>query len=318
MSPAFTFRSFSANLLNLWHWALTTQGGEGKKLVAKSLAATLLLGGVASLPFYATAMALFQAVSGDDDDWTEQVRKAVTRYVGDSDMARDIACYGLPALAGVNLGGSLKMETPLTQGVRKGRTPKEVLTDSLGDILGIPYDLFVAKPSNIFDASRKGNTRRMAEELMPVALKNGMQAYRLMTEGQTTMTGRPINDPGKRGARKLSETEAVGKLFGFQPASSTKSYDAYQAQKRKDEVRGDKIDDLTVLALKTADTGEPAGRQEMLRELRTWNERMKAEGKPHMLINLKDVMKRVKSRRRENRPTPKAMQKQRAQAAVWG
>lgn len=100
--------------------------------------------------------------------------------------------------------------------------------------------------------------------------------------------------------------------------SSTKSYDAYAATKHADQVRSDKIDDLTVLALKTADTGEPAGRQGMLRELRTWNKRMKAEGKPHMLITLKDVMRRVKARRRENRATPKAMQKQRAQAAVWG
>ena len=55
----------------------------------------------------------------------------------------------------------------------------------------------------------------------------------------------------------------------------------------------------------------------MNRELREWNERMKAEGKLHMLINLKDVMRRVKSRR-ENRATPKAMQKRERQQAVWG
>ena len=83
-------------------------------------------------------------------------------------------------------------------------------------------------------------------------------------------------------------------------------------------MRSDKIDELTVLALKTYDTGDPAGRREVNRELREWNERMKAEGKPHMLINLKDVMRRVKSRRRENRTTPKAMQKRERQQAVWG
>lgn len=314
MASMYTFRTFTHNMIAMWSWALKTQGKEGAAFVAQSMGATMALGGVTALPLYATLMALFQAVTGDDDDWTELIRS----HLPESNLLRDVVCYGAPAMAGVNIGGSLKMETPITRGLTRGKTYQEVFTDSLGDIIGIPYDLLVVKPSRVMEARSKGNTYRMIEEASPVLMRNAMQAWRLWREGQTTMTGRPINDPGAKGTRKLSGAEAAGKALGFQPVSSTKSYDAYAATKHADQVRSDKIDELTVLALKTVDTGEPAGRQGMLRELRTWNKRMKAEGKPHMLITLKDVMRRVKARRRENRATPKAMQKQRAQAAVWG
>lgn len=314
MASMYTFRTFTHNMVAMWAWALKTQGKEGAAFVAKSLGATMALGGVTALPLYATLMALFQAVTGDDDDWTELIRS----HLPESNLLRDVVCYGTPAMAGVNIGGSLKMETPLTKGLTGGKTPQEVLTDSIGDIIGIPYDLLVVKPSRVMEAHSKGNTWRMLEEAAPVAVKNGMQAWHLYSEGQTTMTGRPINDPGEKGARRLSSGESFGKLLGFQPVSSTKSYDAYAATKHADQVRSDKIDELTVLALKTYDTGDSAGRREANRELREWNEKMKAEGKPHMLINLKDVMRRVKSRRRENRATPKAMQKRERQQAVWG
>lgn len=314
MASMYTFRTFTHNMVAMWAWALKTQGKEGAAFVAKSLGATMALGGVTALPLYATLMALCQAVTGDDDDWTELLRS----HLPESNLLRDAVCYGAPAIAGVNIGGSLKMETPLTKGLTDGKTPQEVLTDSIGDIIGIPYDLLVVKPSRMMEAHGKGNTWRVLEEAAPVALKSAMQAWRLHTEGQTTMAGRPINSPGQRGARKLSGSEAVGKALGFQPVSSTKSYDAYAAGKHADQVRSDKIDELTVLALKSFDTGKPDGRIAMMHELRAWNKRMQAEGKPHMLIQPKDVLRRVKSRRRENRATPKQRQKGAVQMATWG
>ena len=314
MASMYTFRTFTHNMVAMWAWALKTQGKEGAAFVAKSLGATMALGGVTALPLYATLMALCQAVTGDDDDWTELLRS----HLPESNLLRDAVCYGAPAIAGVNIGGSLKMETPLTKGLTDGKTPQEVLTDSIGDIIGIPYDLLVVKPSRMMEAHGKGNTWRVLEEAAPVALKSAMQAWRLHTEGQTTMAGRPINSPGQRGARKLSGSEAVGKALGFQPVSSTKSYDAYAAGKHADQVRSDKIDELTVLALKSFDTGKLDGRIAMMQELRVWNKRMQAEGKPYMLIQPKDVLRRVKSRRRENRATPKQRQKGAVQMATWG
>ena len=172
MASMYTFRTFSHNMLAMWAWALRTQGREGAAFAAKSIGATMALGGVTALPLYATLMALFQAVTGDDDDWTETIRN----YLPQNNLLRDAVCYGVPAIAGVSIGGSLKMETPLTKGLSKGKNPKEVLTDSIGDIIGIPYDLGIVKVSNMMDAQAQGNYWRMVEEAMPTFIKNGMEA----------------------------------------------------------------------------------------------------------------------------------------------
>ena len=314
LGAAFTFKTFTANLLGLWSWALRTQGKEGRIMVAKGLASTIALGGLVSTPFYATVMALVQAVSGDDDDWTEAIRKQLPQNT----MLRDIVCYGLPAGAGVNLGGSLKMELALTGGMQKGGTPKEVLTEGLGDIIGIPWDMFVERPSKVMEAMRADNYWRAVEEVVPTAVSNGMKAWRLATEGQKTLKGRDINDPGERGARRLSSGEALGKLLGFQPVSATRSYDAYAASRHSDGVRADKADEVATIMVKALDAGDSAEMVRARKVLKDWNVKMEEEGKPHMRILMKDVQKRVTQRRRKARMTPKARQKGEAFQSVWG
>lgn len=314
LGAAFTFKTFTANLLGLWSWALRTQGKEGAIMVAKGLGATAALGGLVSLPFYATLMALFQAATGDDDDWTEAIRKQLPQNT----MLRDIVCYGLPAGAGVNLGGSLKMELALTGGMQKGGTPKEVLTEGIGDIIGIPWDMFVERPSKVMEAMRADNYWRAVEEVVPTAVSNGMKAWRLATEGQKTLKGRDINDPGEQGARKLSSGEAFGKLLGFQPVSATRSYDAYTASKHSDSVRADKADEVATIMVKALDAGDSAEMVRARKELKDWNVKMEEEGKPHMRILMKDVQKRVTQRRRKARMTPKARQRGEAFQSVWG
>lgn len=314
LGAAFTFKTFTANLLGLWSWALRTQGKEGRIMVAKGLASTIALGGLVSTPFYATVMALVQAVSGDDDDWTEAIRKQLPQNT----MLRDIVCYGLPAGAGVNLGGSLKMELALTGGMQKGGTPKEVLTEGIGDIIGIPWDMFVERPSKVMEAMRADNYWRAVEEVVPTAVSNGMKAWRLATEGQKTLKGRDINDPGEQGARKLSSGEAFGKLLGFQPVSATRSYDAYTASKHSDSVRADKADEVATIMVKALDAGDSAEMVRARKVLKDWNVKMEEEGKPHMRILMKDVQKRVTQRRRKARMTPKARQKGEAFQSVWG
>lgn len=313
-SPVFTFRSFGANTLNLWWRALSKEGRAGRVFVAKSLGATIALGGLTAFPFYATMAALCAAASGDDEDWTTKIRKALP----ESDLMRDVVCYGLPSIIGVSLGGSLRMETPFTSGLERGTTFREVMTESIGDMIGIPYDMVVNKPSKALEARKHGDGYKMVEALVPTFVANAMQAYRLATEGQTAMTGRPINSPGRPGSRKLTDGEAIGKALGFQPVSGAKSHAAYMAGKRQDAVRSDKINELAVLALKSIDTGTPDGRIAMMKALRAWNREMEKAGKSHMLIQPKDVSRRVRARRRENRPSPRQLQKGAAQLATWG
>ena len=315
LSPVFTFRSFGANILNLWWRALLHEGKEGRTFVAKSLGATVALGGLTAFPFYATLAALCAAASGDDEDWTAKIRNALPA----NNLLRDVACYGLPSLLGVNIGGSLRMETPFTEGMKRGGTFKEAMTESLGDLLGIPYDLAVNKPSKFLEARRFGADYRAVEALVPTFVANAMQAWRLSTEGQTTLRGRPINSPGQPGARRLSTGEAFGKALGFQPTSSAKSYEAYAAEKRRTSMRSDRMDDFTNQALDDLESkGRPYMMRELQKKLQTWNKKMEAEGKPAMKIMPKDVLRRVAARRRENRPTRDQREKGAAQMATWG
>lgn len=315
LSPAFVFRSYSGNIINLWWRALRHEGREGRIFVAKSLGATVALGGLTAFPFYATLSALCTALSGDDEDWTTKVR----RRLPESNLFRDVVCYGLPSLAGVTIGGSLRMETPFTEGLEKGTTFKEIMTQSLVSLIGVPYDLAVNKVSRALEAHSYGADDRALEALVPTFMANIMQARRLATEGQTTLRGRPINSPGQQGARKLDAYEAFGKALGFQPTSSARSYAAYKADKLRSATRSDRIDDFTNLALRDLESN---GHAYMLRELRkrlqTWNAEMEEEGKTAMRIMPKEVLRRVTARRRENRPSREQRAKGAAQMALWG
>ena len=315
LSPAFVFRSYSGNIINLWWRALRHEGREGRVFVAKSLGATVALGGLTAFPFYATLFALCTALSGDDEDWTTKVR----RRLPESNLFRDVVCYGLPSLAGVTIGGSLRMETPFTEGIEKGTTFKEIMTQSLVSLIGVPYDLAVNKVSKALEAHSYGADDRALEALVPTFMANIMQARRLATEGQTTLRGRPINSPGQQGARKLDAYEAFGKALGFQPTSSARSYAAYKADKLRSATRSDRIDDFTNLALRDLESN---GHAYMLRELRkrlqTWNAEMEEEGKTAMRIMPKEVLRRVTARRRENRPSREQRAKGAAQMALWG
>lgn len=314
ISPMYTFRTFSHNMLNMWWYAMKNHGAAGAGFIAKSVAATMALGGVTTIPFYATLMALFQAVSGDDHDWTEEIRKSLP----EDDLLRDVACYGLPALAGVQIGGSLRMETPITSGLQKGSNPKEVLAESLGSIIGIPYDLLFNKGSAMIDAKKAGNYERILEEAAPTFVKNGLQAWRLHNEGHTSMKGKPINLPGEKGARKLTAGEAIGKALGFQPTSSTKSYEAYAAERRRDEVRSNKLNELAVKMLKGLEAGDTSVKGEIMREIKAWNKRVKEEGTYAMTINLKEVMTRARNRRAAKSNSPKQQMRNAYQKEAWG
>lgn len=172
--------------------------------------------------------------------------------------------------------------------------------------------------AKVTSAAKYGDTYRMIEEAMPVFGRNLMQAWRLYTKGQTTMSGRPINMPGTPGARKLTSSEAVGKALGFQPLSSTKSYAAYSARKFDDSVRNEKLNDLTVLWLEAMDGKRPAARGEAMRMMREWNTKVSSKGDAHMMITLKDVLRRAKARRRENRPMPGNLREKQRQQDIWG
>jgi len=184
----------------MWYWALTSQGAEGKKFFAKSIAYSTVLGGLTALPLYATFNALRQLLTGGDEDWTVKLR----RKLPESNLLRDIVMYGAPAITGVTIGSTLRIETPFTRGLTgRGDTFKDFAVDTMAAIIGIPWAMAVERPSAFIEATKHRNTQRAIEALVPTFAANLMQAYRLHTEGQHSVSGRPINVPGRPGARKL-------------------------------------------------------------------------------------------------------------------
>ncbi|WP_319764544.1 PLxRFG domain-containing protein [Maridesulfovibrio sp.] len=290
-SSMYTFRTFSHNLLSLWGWMLRSQGKEGAKAFGKSLFATASLGGVTALPFYYSAMAITQALTGDDDDWTEEVRKKLP----ESDIARDIVCYGVPAMAGISMGGSLGIEVPLARHIEPGADAESVVAGNIGEILGIPYDLLM-KPSKVAKYSRAGDNYRAVEEAAPTVIKNMMKAYRMYTEGQTSLSGRPINEPGKIGPRKLELGEAIKKGFGFQPLESTKNWNNYRARSISSKLRKDKLANLSNNLIRAIRDNDRERMMDIFADLNKWNKSAFEDKKVWLVISPADIKRGIASR----------------------
>lgn len=297
LSTAYTFRTFSHNLLSAWAW-MFKQGGAGKKAVAKSLMATFALGGLTAMPFYHTLMALWRTTFGDDDDdLNEWMHGKVPALAGDRpDLIRDMLSYGLPSATGFTMGGSLGMEMPVAGNTKPGLTLAGQIEDNLGDIIGIPYDLFITRPDRFQKAMESGDIKRAVEALSPTFLKNLLVAERLFNDGQTALSGKPLNLPGEKEARKLTLGEAAGKVLGFQPTSSTKAWEVYQGLERSKALRSSKqreIADRMVRAIRGRD-GEAM--TEAVADLTEWNQLAQVNGKEYLMINTKNIKQAVKSR----------------------
>ncbi|WP_051294904.1 PLxRFG domain-containing protein [Maridesulfovibrio bastinii] len=292
LSTSYTFRTFSHNLIRLWSWMLKSQGKAGAKAFTKSLASTAVLGGVTALPFYYSLMAVFQSLTGNDDDWTEEIRKSLP----ENDTMRDIVCYGVPSVAGVNLGGSLSMEVPLAKEIQPGQTPSSIVRENLGEILGIPYDLIVEKQSKASQAVDAGDKMRAIEAVAPTVLKNVMAAYRLFTEGQTSVSGKPINEPGKYGPRKLSFVEAITKGMGFQPIANTKNWDQYRARRISSNMRSSRLASFSSRLARAVRENKTDSVYSIYAEINKWNQAAIQNRKPWLLIMPEDIKRGVMSR----------------------
>ena len=292
LSPIYTFRTFSHNLISLWGWMLREEGAAGAAAFGKSLGATAMLGGLTALPFYYSLLAITQAITGDDDDWTEEIRKSMP----EGDMMRDVVCYGLPAMAGVSMGGSLSLELPLAGNIEPGSTPESVVGGNMGELFGIPYDMLLKKPSDFLKHHRAGNNMRAIESISPTVIKNMMSSYRLYNEGQTSASGKPINEPGKSGARKLTKKEALLKAIGFQPVSNTKNWDEYRARTASRGARSVKLMGISNRLARAVKNNDHESMLEIFEEVAKWNNKAIQRKKYWLYIKPDDVRRGVISR----------------------
>ncbi len=291
LSTSYTFRSFSHNLLSMWRWMLVNGDREGKKAFGYSLLAMTVLGGVGSLPLYSSLAALIRHLFGEDVLGLG-VRKSIPKGM------RDLVMYGAPSALGVNIGGSVGMEIPPLDRMRVNQPMAGQLGTGIGELLGIPFAVLEDFTETV-DAIRSGRIGRAIETASPTFLKNILAGVRLSTEGQTTITGRPVNVPGERGPRTITTGEAFAKGLGFQPLSSSKAFDVHRALEETKSYRDQKQEEL---ANRYIEAERSRNNREMVRireEARLWNRRAVLEKKPENKI---DLDRAVKARRKARQP----------------
>ena len=298
-SAGYTFRTFTHNLINLWTW-MWKQDAIGKRAVMKSIAAMTVIGGVSSIPLYKTFMHLIRQLTGDD--WGEEV---IDKVIGDERNAlRDMILYGVPAGMGFTLGGSIGMELPIFDKVKLDKSVPDQIQSNIGEVIGVPW----AAGEDLWDAMvflSDGQYGRAFENLAPSAFANIRKGYRLGTEGQKSVSGKPITLPGETKPTKLSKMEMLGKMSGYQPVSLTKGYDIYQ---KIQDFKAYKTKAKRDLADKYANAKTNKEKNKIIEQIKDWNQKQRDSGRPEYIISVKEFQLALQYRRRPTRP-PRAFRR---------
>lgn len=289
VATAYTFRTFTHNLINLWSLFLRS-GGRGRAAFAKSFIASATIGGIAAIPLYSTIMHIVRQAIGDDPE--EWLLDAIGK---DNDLLRDVILYGVPAIAGFTLGGSFKMEVPIAERITLDKSITGQIAAGFGEIVGIPWAM-IEDIEGTIESLGSSNKWRALEYFTPTAVANIQKAVRLSTEGHRAASGQPINLPGEKGPRKLTRGETVGKALGFQPVSSSKAWEIQQnlndfiAYRRR--IQGGYAEALALAILKK----DQAKVAEIRKKIQEWNKNQLESGRPEYVLKQKDLNQAVRAR----------------------
>lgn len=208
----YTFFKFQQNyMLNMLE--LGVKYGSWKNAAYMLMSPAVLSGAGASLLMPVVAAALKAA--GSDDPEEEFYTWAENTFGSDT-----FARHGLAGLAGVNLKGSLEINSPFPD-----------LTKGWLGAMGAPGGVFI----NLADAINKfseGQYLKGTEKLLPSAAGSIVKGYREYTEGVSTETYAPVFV----GTERLMGTpiDFAARLFSFNPE---KISGIRQQQWREDQVR---------------------------------------------------------------------------------
>ncbi|MGD9364582.1 MAG: PLxRFG domain-containing protein, partial [Desulfobacteraceae bacterium] len=295
-SLAYTFRTFSHNLINLWSW-MYKQGGPGRKALLKSIGAMAVIGGLSSIPLYKTFMHIIREATGDD--WEE---KLIDSWLPDqAHLMRDMIVYGVPAGMGFTLGGSIGMELPVFDKMKLNQSLTGQLGSNIGEIIGVPWAV-IEDLEAAANSYRSGQKLRAMEYLLPTAASNPLKAIRMHTTGQTSISGRPISDPGSNAPRKITVKEAIGKAMGLQPVSSTKSWDLYKTIQAYAEFKQAKQRSFANRIANAWRAGDMKKVREVASEIEAWNKEQLCKGRYRYLMTNEDIIRALQARSRSGQP----------------
>jgi hypothetical protein len=293
-ATAYTFRTFSHNLLQLWNYMLKSKGA-GRAAVLRSLAATVTLGGMASIPFYKTFMHVARQVFGED--WDEDIKDLVLDE--DQDMLRNLMTYGVPSLAGVNLGGSIGMEVPILDKASFNESLVDQLFQGTAELIGIPAAI-LQDSADAVSFARGGQFGRAAEKVLPAALAFPIKARRLRQEGMRTRSGGPVNFPDDRGKvtepYKISGYQRAGQSIGFTPVVNAQLWDTNQKIKDLQIYRNIKQGAFADDVIRGIIDGDKAKILRVQKEIMEYNRKQLEKGNSYAAITKKSFRSALSAR----------------------
>jgi hypothetical protein len=219
-----TFRSYNHNYIQ------SIFGSKDWKTMAHSLAYVALFGGMMGLPFVKDLFDLLEKLTGKS--YTKSAREVMRKFGGKTFETCGI--QGLPALAGMNISGSMAIGIPLV-----GETP----TDTVTGVMGGMYDK--ARKGVTFAA--KGEAYKAAESLLPEMVANPMKALRMSDVGKeylgtpgyaTTSSGKPIFDENGK-PLKMTMTDMALKTIGINPSGYSMKTEAQRSASNIEEYFSD-------------------------------------------------------------------------------
>jgi hypothetical protein len=204
-NTAMAFRTFTFNYVN---WFV---GQADWKAKAMSMAYMSMWGGLVSLPLVKMVMDEIEKRTGFN------ARKTVQdslKGIGGETLAK-LGMYGLPAVAGANLSGTIAIGLPFL-----GDKPSDSVYGVWGGIVG---KLQLAEKE-----AEMGNWWRVGESLTPEVIASPMKGIRMTMQPATTATGKPLFDVSGK-PLQMSPYEGMVRAGGMQPTEY-----AEQAAKAKD------------------------------------------------------------------------------------
>ena len=278
----FVFRTWTLNYLNLYKKHLKQVGRgdweRGSKGLLRLLAPALLLGGITAIPGVGAGLRWWWRREYGKDPEDELRASGPYGWILSRFLFR-----GLPAVAGFDFSGSLDPQIPTEA------------ADLPGAILG-PFEKIPRAARDL----RARNYLRAAEDIAPEVIRSPLAALRMKTQGATTRGGQPIPDETGRKQLKLTTREALQKAVGVQPTRLSEQFETSEAIR-------DAADRRRAILQRLADryalSDTPKERSGIIRELREYDQDMKARNRPAEIITAKEFFAAVRARKRPYTPS---------------
>ena len=259
---AYVFKSFPHNyVLSMLHFAKDKDGKLALGVMMRSVAMLAALGGLGAVPFIDDLLEEYEQHFGDPV--RSKIRTAIRKYGGD--MLGQVGMEGLPALAGIDMSGSTKMQIPIP-----GVGEFDPSTFTMGVWGGL-----IDKGKKALDFASNSQWSRAIEAASPVGVEMMLQSARRSQEGLKTTGERPILDvTGKPIMPTPYETGA--QVAGFRPERIAEIQKERRVSQNVEKHFTEQRQNLSK-QLRMAQ-GDPAQMESVKRDIQTYNLRVMKYG----------------------------------------